>query len=254
MIDLPSRSLAPHGARRLAALLVSFAALVAPHATRAHDAPSPELVAEALYLRDDLPPGGRDLNLSVGVAEGEPDADTGKTSFTASPRLQLAMALGERVGFTADLGLVNDGATIDSPGASLKVLLRAPDVETMGLAASVDLFGSTDSFDETEAGLGVGAIRSFGRLALRAAVGVASGVSSWSPHMHGGVSAAVALGSRWRVLGEIVADGASGEVALGAGPALKVTLTEKTALMAGALFQVEPAATPTFTAQLTTSM
>lgn len=279
MNQLLRRSLAPRRAGPAATLLASIA-LLAPGAVRADDAPPPELVAsvttlvapnaphaprpeaapgpavvaEALFLRDDLPPGGRDLNLSVGIAEGEPDPDTGETSFAASPRVQLAMALGERVGFTADVGLVNDGATIDAPGASLKVLLRTPDAGRTGLAASLDLFGSTHSLHESEAGLGIGAIRSFGRVALRAAIGAASGVSAWSPHLHGGVSAALALGSRWRVLGEVVADGAGSEVVLGAGPTVKMAITETTALMAGALFQVEPAAAPTFIVQLTSAL
>jgi hypothetical protein len=238
---------------RTIGIVVLVASLV-PVATRALDAaPATELVAEAAFLRDDLPPGGRDLNLSVGVARGEPEGETGEASFAASPRLQLAMALGERVGFTADVGLVNDGAAIDTPGASLKLLLRASDEDTTGLAASLDLLGSTTSLDEVEAGIGLGAIRSFGRLALRAAVGLSSGLSG-SPHVHGGVSAATRLASRWRVLGEVVADSADGGVTFGAGPTVKVTLSDKTALMMGALFQLAPAAAPAFTVQLTTAL
>jgi hypothetical protein len=84
---------------------------------------------------------------------------------------------------------------------------------------------------------------------------VASGVSSWSPHLHTGVSAAIALGSRWRALGEVMADLAAGEVAVSAGPAVKVQLGEQTALMAGALFQVaRGAGAPAFLFQLTRSM
>jgi hypothetical protein len=238
-------------------LVASAATLVAhpPHAPRVDAPPAPELVAEALFLRDDLPPGGRDVNLSVGFARGEPDAGTGESAYVATPRLQLAMALGERVGFTADVGLVNEGADLDAPGASLKVLLRAPAPDRTGIAASLDLLGSAHAFDESEAGFGVGAIRSLGPVALRAAVGGASGVASWTPHLHGGFSAALALGSRWRVLGEVVADGQGGALALGAGPTVKVALGEHTALMAGALFQVEPAASaPTFALQLTSAL
>jgi hypothetical protein len=72
--------------------------------------------------------------------------------------------------------------------------------------------------------------------------------------VHGGVSAALALGSRWRVLGEVVADGQGGQLALGMGPTVKVTIGEHAALMAGALFQVGPAASPTFALQLTSAL
>lgn len=213
-----------------------------------------ELVAEALFLYDALPPGGRDLNLSLAVADGEPDPVTGETKLETSPRLQLAMGLGERVGFTVDVGIDTEGA-LDTPGASLKLLLRAPDAHTTGLAASLDLYGSTHSIDETEAGLGLGAIRSIGRVALRASAAVASTISSWSPHLHAGASAALALGDRWRALAEVVTEVQSGDVAVSAGPTLKVALHERTALMAGALFPVSPAAgTPLFTIQLTQSM
>jgi hypothetical protein len=257
-----------HAARFALTLTVTASTLAASVARAAEDAAAevvasvartvepdaPEIVAEALFLRDDLPPGGRDLNLSLGIAEGEPDPATGETTYTASPRLQLALALGARLGFTADVGLASDGTEIEAPGASLKLLLRSPGVERTGIAASLDLFGSTDSLDASEAGLGVGAIRALGRLALRAAVGAVTGVSSWSPHLHGGVSAALALGSRWRVLGEVVADGAGGELALGAGPTVKAALGEHAALMVGALFPIERLAGPTYTLQLTSSL
>ncbi len=213
-------------------------------------------MAEALFLCDTLPPGGRDLNFSLALAEGEPDPVTGDTTLETSPRLQLAMGLGERVGFTVDVGLGTEGgAALDTPGASLKLLLRTPDARTTGLAASLDLFGSTHSLRETEAGLGLGAIRSLGRVALRASAALATGVSSWSPHLHAGASAALALGDRWRALAEVVSEVASGEVAVSAGPTLKVALHERTALMAGALFPVSPAAaSPVFTIQLTQSL
>jgi hypothetical protein len=215
-----------------------------------------ELVAEALFLYDALPPGGRDLNLSLAIAEGEPDPVTGDTKLETSPRLQLAVGLGERVGFTVDAGIATSGdAALDTPGASLKFLLRAPDAHTTGLAASLDLYGSTHSFQESEAGLGFGAIRSLGGVALRASAAVASSVSSWTPHLHTGASAALALGDRWRALAEVVTEVQSGEATVSAGPTLKVALHERTALMAGALFPVSPSAgMPVFTLQLTQSM
>ncbi len=247
----------PRPARRLTLIAV----LLAPLASRAQDsepdaAPAREIVAEALFLCDSLPPGGRDVNLSVSVTRGEPDPQTNASRLTASPRVQLAMALGDRLGFTADVGLEGaDGVRLHAPGASLKLLLRAPDAGRTGVAASLDLFGPEHAMGETEAGIGLGAIHPLGRFALRASASVASAVSSWSPHLHGGLSAAVALGQRWRVLCEVVADGSGGAVALSAGPTVKVQLADRTALMAGALFGLAKAApAPTFTFQLTQAM
>ncbi|WP_242337706.1 MULTISPECIES: hypothetical protein [Anaeromyxobacter] len=245
---------------RRAALLALAALAVAPLLARSQeDAPGqeePELVAEALFLCDTLPPAGRDLNLSLALAEGEPDPVTGETALQASPRVQLAMGLGERVGLSADVGLGTGGTVaLDTPGASLKLLLRAPSATRTGLSASVDLFGSTHSLHEAEAGLGLGAIRALGRMALRASASVASGVTAWSPHLHFGTSAAVALGARWRALAEVVSEVSAGEVAVSAGPTVKVALAENSALMAGALFPVsQGGGLPVFTFQLTQSM
>ena len=246
-------SCCPQPRRFRHALLIALASL-APLLARSQEPElvladaEPEVVAEALFLCDTLPPGGRDLNFSLALAEGEPDPVTGDATLETSPRLQLAMGLGERVGLTVDVGLGTGAAALDTPGASLKLLLRTPDARTTGLAASVDLFGSTHSLRETEAGLGLGAIRALGRVALRASAALATGVSSWSPHLHAGASAALALGDRWRALAEVVSEVASGEVAVSAGPTLKVALRERTALMAGALLPVSPAAaSPVFT-------
>lgn len=243
----------------LLSLLALVPGALVPALARAQEptpTPEPELVAEALFLCDTLPPGGRDLNLSLGVEKAELDATTGETGFTTSPRLQLAMALGERAGLTADVGIGTGGdVLLDGPGASFKLLLRTPGAGRTGLAASVDLYGSTHSLADTEAGVGLGAIRSIGRVGLRAAASVASGVSTWSPHLHTGVSAAVALGSRWRALAEVMADVGGGDVAFSAGPTVKVQLGERTALMAGALFEVaRGAGMPAFLFQLTRSM
>lgn len=258
MIPSPLRAPLGRTPHRVAALILTAGTLVPSlaHAQEPEQTEQPEIVAEALFLCDALPPGGSDVNLSLGIEEGEPDPETGETRFVSLPRIQLAMALGERVGFTADVGLATDGTGIlDTPGASLKYLLRAPDAHTTGLAASLDLFGSTHSLSDTEAGLGLGAIRTVGPLALRAAVSAATGVSSWSPHLHGGLSAAVALGARWRALAEVLTDVADGEVAVAAGPTVKLALGEHAALMAGALFPVAPGlATPSFTIQLTQSL
>jgi hypothetical protein len=239
----------------LAAALAT-AALLLPPVARSHDpGTAPQVVAEALFLCDHLPPGGRDVSLSVAVQRREPDPVTGASGVALAPRAQLAMGLSERVGFTADLGIATEGQAVHAPGASLKFLLRPPLPGRTGLAASLDVFGSTRAFRETEAGLGVGAIRAFGRFALRGGASVASGVGTWGPHLHAGASAAVALGSRWRALGEVVTDVAGGGVMVSAGPTLKLALGDSTAVMAGALFPVAArAATPTYAFQLTRSL
>jgi len=239
--------------RLLLAASVAAAALLAPPAARPQEASvrasprefapeaaeAPSLVAEALFLCDPLPPGGRDFNLVVAVARGEPDPATGRAAFAVLPRLQLALALGERVGLAAEVGISAAGSlALDSPAASLKVLLREPGEGRTGLAANLDLYGSTHSLVETEAGVGLGAIRGAGPVTLRASATLASGVRAWSPHLHAGASAALALGPRWRALGEVVADVHRDGFAVSAGPTLKATLGEGTTLMAGALFQL----------------
>jgi len=243
--------------RPLAIALALPAPALLPSAGRAQQAPQapPEIVALALFLCDTLPPGGRDLNLAVVIARGEPDPLTGASPVVALPRLQIAMALGGRAGFTADVGLGGDGGAVHTPTASLKVLLRAPGPGRTGLSASLDLLGSTHSLAGTEAGLGLGAIRQVGRVGLRASASVASAVSAWSPHLHAGASAAVALGSRWRGLAEVVADAGASGVAVGAGPTLELALGERTAITAGALFALAPGrASPTFAVQLARSL
>jgi hypothetical protein len=252
-MTVPLRRSAPP----LLSLFAIAAVAAAPAPVSAEDvAPPRELVAEALFLYDAMPPGGRDLNLTVALERGEEDPQTGDTSLVASPRLQLAVGLGDRLGLTADVGLATaDEVALDTPGASLKLLLRDPgDGSRTGLSGSLDLFGSTNSLDETEAGLGLGAIRALGPVALRAAASVATGVRSWSPHVHAGLSAALALGERWRALAEVVADIQGGTADVSAGPTLKLALGERTALMAGALFEVASPRTPLFTFQLTRSM
>jgi hypothetical protein len=214
-----------------------------------------EVVAEALFACDPLPPGGRDVNLSLALQRGEADPLTGETSVVAMSRLQLAMALGDRVGFTVDAGVSTTGdLRLEAPGASLKVLLRDPAAGT-GLAASLDLYGPAHSLVETEAGVGLGAIRAVGPVTLRASASAATGISEWTPHLHAGVSAAAALGARWRVLAEAVTALSDGRAFLSAGPTVKVALGERTALMAGALLPISAgAAPPMVTLQLTQSL
>lgn len=230
---------------------------LAPTATRAQDAAAPQgLVTEGLFLYDAIPPGGREVNLTLALERGEPDPATGDASLVASSRVQLAVGLGARLGLTADLGLgTSDHVALDTPGASLKLLLRDPgDGARTGLSASLDLFGSTHALSETEAGLGLGAIRAFGPVALRAALNFVTGVRTWSPHVHAGLSAGLALGDRWRALAEVVADVRDGDVAGSAGPTVKLSLGDRTALMAGALVELASPRTPRFTLQVTRSM
>ncbi|HET8541305.1 MAG TPA: hypothetical protein VFL83_15625 [Anaeromyxobacter sp.] len=242
--------------RRALLLAAVAAAALLPLAARSHEPAAPPLVvAEALFLCDHLPPGGRDVNLSVLVRRREADPDSGGAQLAFAPRAQLAMALSDRVGFTADVGIATEGEVVHAPGASLKLLLRPAAPGRTGLAASLDVFGSTHALGETEAGLGLGAIRSFGRVALRAGASVASGVASWSPHLHAGASAAAAIGARWRALAEVVADVAGGSALVSAGPTLKLALGDATAVMAGALFPVtRGAGSPTVAFQLTRAL
>jgi hypothetical protein len=250
-------SRAARRARRvlLLALLAAVAAAAAllPAAARPHDpGASAEVVAEALFLCDHLPPGGRDLNLSVAAHRAQPDPATGAAGLALAPRAQLAMAISERVGFTADVGIATEGRPIDAPGASLKLLLRPPLAGRTGLAASLDVFGSTRALGESEVGVGLGAIRSFARAALRAGASVATPLGAWSPHLHGGASAAAALGTRWRALAEVVGDLGPGGASLSVGPAVKLAVDDGTAVMAGALFPLTGGgAGPTFALQLT---
>lgn len=228
----------------------------APAARAGEVAPARELVAEALFLVDALPAGGRDLNVSLVLAQGEPDPVTAEVDLVAAPRVQLAMPFaGGRLGFAADVGIGTSGDVLEAPGVSLKVLLRAPDGGRTGLAASLDLFGSFHALSETEAGTSLNALRALGPFTVRACAGLATGVRSWSPHLHGGLSGALALGARLRALAELVADVSGGRVVASAGPTLKVALGERTALTVGALFEVAPAAAvPATVVQLTRSL
>jgi hypothetical protein len=261
----PARAPQPRTRLRLQealSLLLRSAALLAllglaPGVARSQEPErdEPEILAEALFLHDTLPPGGIDLNLTLTIEESDPDPVTDGTEIVLLHRVQLAMALGQRAGFTVDVGTPTNGsASRDDAGASLKFLLRAPGAGRTGLAASLDLFGLASSRADSEAGLGLGAMRPVGRLAFRAGAGVATGISSWSPRLHAGLSAAIVLGARWRAGAELVTD-VGAETVVSAGPTLRAALSERTVLMAGALFQVSPdPATPAFTIQLTRSM
>jgi hypothetical protein len=183
------------------------------------------------------------------------------TSSAASPELapraQLAMALGPRAGFTADLGVHRrEGRlALDTACASLKLLARVPGEGRTGLSVSLDLLGSSHALAEAEAGAGVGAVRAAGPVTLRAALWGTSGVTAWAPHLHGGASAALALGPRLRLVGEAIAELGRADPAVAAGPTVKVALGERSALAAGGLLGLTPAAEPaTFFVQLSRSL
>jgi len=67
-----------------------------------------------------------------------------------------------------------------------------------------------------------------------------STVGRWDPHVHAGLSAAIALGARARLLVEAVADLRGRGSALAAGPTLKVEVAQATTLSASALLGVAP--------------
>jgi hypothetical protein len=238
--DEPRSGLSPLVVLAALALAAAFA-LPAP-------ARGGELVAEAAFLADTLPPGGRDLALSMTSSAASPEL---------APRAQLAIALGPRLGFTTDAGVHRFGErlALDTPCASLKLLARAPGEGRTGLSVSLDLLGSAHSLEQVETGAGVGAVRGVGPVTLRAALWGASGVTAWSPHLHGGLSAAVALGARVRVVAEAVSELARSDQTVSAGPTVKVALGDRSALAAGALVGLTPAAErATFFVQLSRSL
>lgn len=207
-----------------------------------------ELVAEAAFLADTIPPGGRDLALSMTSSAASPEL---------APRAQLAAALGPRLGFTAEVGVhrADERLALDTPSASLKLLARAPGTGRTGISFSLDLLGSARTVDEVETGAGMGALRAVGPVTLRAAVWGASTIAAWSPHLHAGASAALALGARFRLVGEAVAELTRADQAVAAGPTVKVALGERASLAAGALVGLTPAAEPaTFFMQLSRAL
>jgi len=232
---------------KLVSALLALLTTLSPLASRGDEQPDEEeIVAEALFLADTLPPGSHDLAVSVAVAHGR--------TLSASPRLQLASPLEGRVGFTVDVGVPSEGG-LESPGASLKLLLRDAAVDAIGLSASLDVYGSLDRSVDSEVAVVVGALRPLGsRLSLRASALLATGVSAFTPHAQAGLSAALALGARLCVLGEVLVDAGGGALTVSAGPALRLTLGDETSLMAGALFEAGKTALPLFAFQLTRSL
>lgn len=233
--------------RLLAATALALSATTRAQEVEVEEQPE-EIVAEALFLADTLPAGSHDFNLLLAVERH------GSDGVLTSPTLQFAAPLGDRMGFTVDVAIPKDGGTIESPGASLKLLLRDAAPGSTGLSACADVYGSLDRAVDTEVALGLGALHPLGRVALRATALAATGVSGWTPHLHAGASTAFELSPRWRALAEVTADVSRHETAWRAGPTLKLALREHFSLMAGALFELGRTALPRFTVQLTSSM
>jgi hypothetical protein len=235
--------------------LAALTLLAAPAATHAQQGEADEIVAEALFLADPLPAGGRDLSFTLALQRGEPDQATGEREVAAFPRLQFAAPIGDRFGFLADAGIRADGDGVDDLVLAFKAILREAAPGRTGFSASADFYGSFDSEVDTAAGITLGAMRPLGPVTLRASALAATAISGWSPRLHAGASAALALGSRWRVLAEVMADVTREETVFGVGPTLKVALGDGFALMAGALFELAPTPrSPVFALQLTASM
>jgi hypothetical protein len=224
-----------HGRTVTLALLLLFPAAARPDAVPG-GGQARELTAEALFLCDPVPPGGAELGLAVTVA-APPDQGTAPE---ATPRLQAALPLSDRVGLTVDVGLTS---APDAPSGSLKVLLVRPAAGT-ALAASVDLFGATHGGDGPELGVGLALLHGAGPVTLRAALSGASPARAFGPHLHGGLSAAAPLGDRVRVLAELVGEVGGGERALAAAPGVKVAFDERTALALGVLLPLAGDAGP----------
>lgn len=198
-----------------------------------------DLVAEATFLADTLPPTGHDLSLSLGVTPADEEGP-GAGGIDAVPRLQVAWALGPRAGFTVDAGLAlgTGRPAVDTPTASLKVLLREPGEGRTALAASLDLIGAPGTWSRSEVGLGLGAARPLGPVTVRAAAWAVTGAVRWDPHAHGGLSLAVQPVARVRLLAEAVADLRARASTFGVGPTVKVALSDATSLTGAVLFDV----------------
>ncbi|MGC3996729.1 MAG: hypothetical protein QM767_04025 [Anaeromyxobacter sp.] len=213
------------------------------------------VVAEALFLPDTLPPGGTELNVAASFERAAPDDGDGHRTLRVAPGFQLAQALGGRAGFTADVGLSPDGDRLVDPAASLKVLVLDGGETGLTLSASADWMGTFEQDGVQEGGLALGLMQPLGGITVRASAQLASPVDGWQPHAHGGLSGALALGSRWHALLELAGDTGADDDCLSLGPSLKAQLGEATALMFGGLFRVAGAhADPLGVVQLTVAL
>ena len=201
--------------------------LVLPAAASAEPAAEPEVLAEAMFLADTLPPTEREIDLAFAL-EHEPAG-----GVAASPDLQLAIPIEERIGLTVDAGLGAGG--LEHPGAALKVLLREASPGNLGLSASVDWHASPGGGGDVA--LAVGALGQAGPLGLRAALLAVTGTSAWRPRPGAGLSAALEPHPGLRLLCEVVAERAPRGAAISAGPTVKLSLGGAS-LLAGALVEL----------------
>lgn len=212
-------SVVPSATGSLALLLALPAAAAA--------AAEPDVVAEAMFLADTLPPSGRELDLAFAL-EREPAGDV-----VATPTLQLATSLGERTGLTVDADIGAGG--LEHAGAALKVLLREASPGTLGLSASASWHGPPGGGGDVS--LAVGALGQVGPVGLRATLLAVNGTSTWRPRPGAGLSAAVELHPGLRLLCEVVGERGPRGAAISAGPTLKLSVGAA-ALLAGALVEL----------------
>lgn len=241
----------------LLALLLALAALL-PRAARAEASetadPLADVVAEAFFLNDALPPGGHELSL---IVAGAPDA---RGSMDVDPAVELAFRPGARVGLIASFVVdPNAGAQpyaryaspVHSPAGALRLLLRSPEGGALGVATCLEVVGPGPGRG-LESALGLGIIQALGPVALRAGASVTTPVAAWEPRLHAGFSAATQLGARLRLLGEAIVEMSDGTAGAWAGPTAKVDLRPDASLAVGALLDLrDPGAPPRFVTQLT---
>lgn len=224
--------------------LAALAAAVPPSASG--DDVAGELVAEAFFLLDTLPPTGRELSIalaSTAGASGDPDV--------ASARLQGAFALGDELGIVVSAGVAREatagaGATLDAPALSLKWLFQAPSARSAGLSASLDVLGAPGEPGGLELVAGLGALRQLGAVTARAALGLASTAGALDAHVHAGGSLAVAPLPRVRLLAEAIGEWgeASEDRSFAIGPTVKYALAADVSLAVSALVAVAPEVRP----------
>ena len=229
---------------RLRPFLLALA-LATPGLAAAHGeaAASGELVAEAAFLIDTLPPTGRELALALSSTGGGPEG------ATTAARLQGAFALSDRLGVTASAGLASapgSGLALDAPALSVKWLLRPASAARMGFSASLDVLATPGEPGGAELSLGLGALRQLGPFTARAALGMASVAGALAPHLHAGGSLAFAPGGPWRLLAEAVGEWSPDqeERSLALGPTVKYALSDSSALAVSLLVELVPVMRP----------
>lgn len=231
--------------RRALPLALTLALAAAPGLAAAHGeaAAADELVAEAAFLIDTLPPTGRELALSLSSTGGGPEG------ATTAARLQAALALSDRLGVTASAGLASapgSRLSLDAPALSVKWLLLPAASARTGFSASLDVLSAPGEPGGAELVVGVGALRQLGPFTARAALGVASVAGALAPHLHAGGSLAFAPGGPWRLLAESIGEWSPDreERSLALGPTVKYALSDRSALAASLLVEVVPVLRP----------